>query len=454
MLIEEIPAKRSEPYKRKKNGWMRFKYAIRSQVVKYRTGEALIIKVWRPVKFLLWKIKWALEALLHTRPVELVAPIDVNKIYRISPQKIVFTALKEFNLRDFNGQILGGDWDQLEKRFDSLDLYIAIRQVCQEGKKWADSVFYQRILADLQAGLTHYRCHSERDLIEKCARIEALYHDIRQNGYWSQKELLREGKVPDRMAAQEEVAVSIGRYGDLLFSDGAHRLAIAKLLDITEIPVKITVRHADWIKFRKELLLYGRDDAVTRGHKLYQPVTHPDFVDIPAVHECEHRFHLISENISVSSGRLLDIGANLGYFCHRFEDIGFDCYAVENHPPTVHFLKRLARAENRSFKIISESIFDTLEVQNTYFDIVLALNIFHHFVKTRADHAKLKHLLSTLHMGELFFESPSLHESQMDHAYQNYSPEEFVDFIMVHTRRKNADFIGVTSDGRPIYKIY
>ena len=41
-----------------------------------------------------------------------------------------------------------------------------------------------------------------------------------------------------------------------------------------------------------------------------------------------------------------------------------------------------------------------------------------------------------------------------DGTVQNYSPEEFVDFIMVHTRRKNADFIGVTSDGRPIYKIY
>jgi hypothetical protein len=454
MLIEEIPAKRSEPYKRKRTSWMRFKYALRSQMVKYRTGEAIITKIWRPVKFVLWKTRWTLEASLHNRHAELAAHIDVDKVYRVPPQKIVFASLQEFNLRDFTGQILGGDWDQLEKRFDALDLYLAIRQVCQEGKEWADTVFYQRVLSDLHAGITHYGCHTEADLAVKCAQIKALYHDIRQNGYKSQRELLREGKVPGCMAAQEEVAVSIGRYGDLLFSDGAHRLVIAKLLAIPEIPVKIAVRHIDWVKFRNELLLYGRDDSVTKSHELYQPVTHPDFADMPAAHGCEHRFQLISENVSVKSGRLLDIGANLGYFCHRFEEVGFDCLAVENHPPTAYFLKRLARAENRSFKIVSASIFDIQEIRTSYFDVVLALNIFHHFIKTRTDYAKLVDLLSTLQMGELFFESPSLYESQMDHSYMKYSPEKFVDFIMVHTGMKNADFIGLISDGRPIYKIY
>jgi 2-polyprenyl-3-methyl-5-hydroxy-6-metoxy-1,4-benzoquinol methylase len=460
MLIEEIPAKRSEPYKRKRTGWMRFKYAIRSRVVKYRTGEAIISKIWRPLKFVLWKIRWGLGSILQSRQAELTAPIDVDKVYRVSPQRIVFSALQEFNLHDFNGQILGGEWDQLEKRFDSLDLYLAIRQVCQDGKQWADTVFYQRNLAELQSGHADYGCQTERDLIEKCRRIEALYHDIRRDGYKPQTELLREGKVLDRMAAQEEVAVSIGRYGDLLFSDGAHRLAIAKLLAIPEIPVKIAVRHAEWARFRNELLFYGREDAITRGHGLYQPATHPDFADLPAVHACEPRFKLIAGNLSVNKGCLLDIGANLGYFCHRFEELGFECYAVENHPQTAYFLKRLARAENRSFKVITESIFDAQEARNAYFDVILALNIFHHFLKTRADYAKLADLLSVLHMGELIFETPAQSESPMDHAYKHFSPEEFVDFIMVHTGLKYAEFIGYDKEtgvihaGRPIYKIY
>jgi hypothetical protein len=453
MLINELPTKRSTPYKHKKTAWARMKFAIRSKLIRYRLGETIIFKLWRPIKFLLWKIKWGIEAFLRRRG-ELATDIDVDRVYRISPQKIVFTALREFNLRNFKGQILGGDWDQLEKRFDTLDLYLAIKQVCQEGKDWTDTVFYRRILADLKDGHIHYGCHNESDLIKHCKRIEELYYIIQQNGYKTQQELLREGKVLDRMAAEEEVAVSVGRFGDLLFSDGAHRLAIAKLLAVHEIPVRIAVRHADWIKFRNELLSYGRHDASSKSKKPYQPVTHPDLTDLPATHKSDYRFQLISDNLSARSGRLLDIGANLGYFCHRFEELGFDCYAVENHPSTAYFLQRLARAENRNFKVITESVFDAQEVRNTYFDVVLALNIFHHFIKTRSGYEKLSALLNYLHMGELFFEPHSVDETQMYGAYHNYSPEEFVDFIMIHSRMKNADFIGVMDDGRPMYKIY
>jgi hypothetical protein len=406
------------------------------------------------MKFLFWKLKWGIEATLRSKQRELAAPIDTDRVYRISPQKIVFTALQEFQLRDFKGKVLGGDWDRLEKKFDSLDIYLAVKQVCQEGKDWVDTVFYERILADLKDGHIHYGCHDESDLIKHCKRIEELYYTIRQDGYKTQQELLHEGKVLDRMAAEEEVAVSIGRFGDLLFSDGAHRLAIAKLLAVHEIPVKIAVRHTDWIKFRNELLLYGRDNAISGSKKPYQPVTHPDLSDLPATHVSEFRFQLISDNLSARNGRLLDIGANLGYFCHRFEELGFDCYAVENHPPTAYFLKRLARAENRSFKVITESVFDAQELRSTYFDVVLALNIFHHFIKTRSGYEKLITLLNNLHMGELYFEPHSMGETQMYGAHHNYSPEEFVDFIMIHSRLKNADFIGVMDDGRPMYKIY
>jgi hypothetical protein len=81
-------------------------------------------------------------------------------------------------------------------------------------------------------------------------------------------------------------------------------------------------------------------------------------------------------------------------------------------------------------------------------------------LKTRADYAKLADLLSVLHMGELIFETPAQSESPMDHAYKHFSPEEFVDFIMVHTGLKYAEFIGYDKEigvihaGRPIYKIY
>jgi hypothetical protein len=383
-----------------------------------------------------------------------VRNIDVDKIYWVSPHNIVFSSLQEFRFCDCKGLILGGDWDQLDKRFDTLDLYIAIKQVCLEGQGWADTLFYQRMLEDMHEGQFHYGCHDESGLQTRCRDIEALFRKIQREGYKSQQELFLAGSIQDPLLTEYEVSVSIGRNGDLLFSSGAHRLAIAKLLEVPTIPVKVTVRHTDWIKFRDELLCYSRDDTLTKSRQLYQPVTHPDLADLPAAHECVDRFELIRDHMSIKQGRLLDIGANLGYFCHRFEEQGLDCYAVENHPPTVYFLRRLARAENRRFRIITESVLDAQEIKQTHFHIVLALNIFHHFLKTIEDFDKLVELLRSLQMDELFFEPHLPAESQMESAYRNYSPDEFVKFILDNSSLHTADLLGKMKDGRSLYRLY
>jgi hypothetical protein len=380
--------------------------------------------------------------------------IDLEKIYRVSPQKIVFCSLQEFSIHYFNGHILGGDWDRLEKRFDSLDIYAAVKQVCLEGKSWADTVFYQRVLDDLRNGQILWGCQDEQDLVKRCHFIDSLFQSIHTDGYKSQRELFLAGQITDPVVAEEEVTVSIGRNGDFLFSDGAHRLAIAKLLEVPAIPVKVAVRHKDWIKFRDELSFYTRDTTVTKDGKLYQPITHPDLMDLPANHECDDRFQLIKEHISVRRGCLLDIGANLGYFCHRFEEIGFECNALENHAPTVIFLRKLARAENRRFKILTESVLDSQEIRNTHFNIVLALNIFHHFLKTQDDYDKLVDLLKNLQMDELFFESHMPDEPQMKGAYRNYSPDEFVKFIIGNSCVRKADLLGTMKDGRSLFRLY
>ena len=299
-----------------------------------------------------------------------------------------------------------------------------------------------------------YGCRNQHDLEQHCKYIESLYHIIQCEGYKSQRELFLSGRIQDPVEAEEEVAVCIGRDGDLLFSDGAHRLAIAKLLGVAAIPMKVTVRHKEWMKLREELRCYARDETVTHDGKLYQPLTHPDLADLPASHDCEDRFVLIKDHTSTRQGNLLDIGANLGYFCHKFEDIGFNCYAVENYPSTVYFLKRLARAENRRFKIITESVLDSVKIRNIHLDIVLALNIFHHFLKTQEDFDKLVELLNNLQMDELFLEVHLPDESQMRGAYRNYSPDEFVRFVMDNSCLKNAALIGTMKDGRPLYKLH
>ena len=376
--------------------------------------------------------------------------VDVDRLYWVSPQRIVYCSSREFKARRFKGHVVGGDWDRLEKKFQDFEVYNAFKQVCLEGRDWSETIAYQRALDKLNRGQVLWGCRDKRDLDQRCKDLESLFHTIRREGYKSQRELSLSQQHYDPLQADEEVTVSIGRHGDLLFSDGGHRLAIAKLLGIQEIPVRVAVRHPKWMSFRKELLLYAKEQ---RG-KTYQPITHPDLNDIPFFHDCEDRFTLIKENVSVKQGRLLDIGANLGYFCHRFEDEGFDCYAVEDSQVLLHFLRKPKRAENKKFEVIAESVLESREIRNTHFDVVLALNIFHHFLKTKESYDRFIDLSQNLQTEELFFELHLPDEPQMQGAYENYAPDEFVEFLLMNSSLKKAECIGVASDGRPLYRLF
>ncbi len=453
-MDEMVAVQRSPSRKAKKNWRTNIRYMLRSKLRSYPILEKSLLGFWHPLKFSYWKSRWKFETWLRSLQGERLNYIDGDRIYQVSPQKIVFSSLQEFNLRIFKGHVLAGDWDRLEKRFDDLDITLAIEQVCIDGKPWEDTLFFQSTLADLNRGRIHYGCRTTADLVEHCKKIERLYADIQHQGYRSQKELFATGKLLDPLQADEEVAISIGRHGDLLFSDGAHRLAIARLLNLPAIPVKVVVRHAEWIRFRQELVLFARDSRTSREYMLYQPVTHLDLADLPASHESNNRFQLIKDSTSFNRGNLLDIGAYLGYFCHRFEDAGFDCVAIENDPHSVYFLKRLARAENRHFQVYDDSVLENTQIRSIHYNIVLALNIFHHFLKAQSDYDRLVVLLNNLSMDEMYFESHLPGEIQMDNAYVNYSPEEFVQFILANSMLDDYTLIGRMGDGRPIYKLF
>lgn len=331
-----------------------------------------------------------------------------------------------------------------------MDVHIAFKERFIGGKDWEDTIFYQRVLDRINKGQFLWGCKNKLDWDRRCENLDLLYQNIKKEGYKSQREILLEKNIYNPMQAEHEVTVNIGRYGDLLFNDGAHRLSIAKLLGVKRIPVKITVRHPHWVGFRREILLYARE----HGGKVYAPTTHPDLQDIPFFH-FDKRFKIIKANLSVKKGFLLDIGANWGYFCHKFEEMGFDCYAVESSRVNVYFLEKLKKAENRNFKIIPKSIFKCQDiVESLHFDVVLALNIFHHFLKKKDSYYLLIDFLQNLKTREMYFGPHLPNEPQMEGAYRDYSEEEFVKFILQNSKLNRAKLIGKNDDGRSIYKLY
>ncbi|MXV61222.1 hypothetical protein GS429_03925 [Natronorubrum sp. JWXQ-INN-674] len=142
----------------------------------------------------------------------------------------------------------------------------AIEQRFVEDLEWE-----QTALAERYDGL-EFREHAEA--------TDRLYQHIREDGYKSQRQLLEEKPdvawdgLNDAMhPLANEIAVDIGRNGEILWNMcGQHRLAIAKVLGIDQIPVQVFRRHAEWQAVR---------DRVRRGEEIPDELhDHPDLADL------------------------------------------------------------------------------------------------------------------------------------------------------------------------------
>ena len=385
---------------------------------------------------------WQQEIKFRTR--QWSEDIDVNKIYWINPNHIEYACVlqKDYDKFADRGKIVGGDWDQQAKKITELDTYQAFEARFVHNKPWVETQFYHRVLNEIAQGKIKWGCKTKAEFEQRLQNLESLYYTIKEQGYKTQQELSQTQSVS--FTGEDEVTVQINRYGDYMFDDGKHRLIIAKLLKLEKIPVKVTIRHTKWYQFRKDILGY----AAAYNGKVYQPITHPDLEDIPSVFGAE-RFNLMKAQLPLRRGSLLDIGAHWGYFCHKFEDLGFNCYAVESDARHLYFLEKLKRAENKNFQVIGESIFNYSE--KTDFDIVIALNIFHHFLKTETLYRQLIDLLKRLQIKAMFFQAHLPDTEQMEGAYKNYAPDEFVDFILQHSTLNQVKYLGKTQDDRPLY---
>ena len=376
------------------------------------------------------------------------------RIYWISPDRIVYHtnylknsapkaksfAERVFDSKTMRGTVVGGNWDITPYKFTDLIVYKSFKKRIEDHAEWKDTEFYKVILELAESGLYFWGIKSKDDLDKRCEYFDSLIGSIKNDGY--------------RFNRYDEIDVNIGRNGEYLFQNGVHRLSIAKILGIKSVPVMVFVRHKKWQKFREFVVSYAKQQK--RG-RLYQPIVHPDLADIPYYdlegHNCEDIMRAIKLHLGPEKGVMLDIGANIGFFCHKFEDLGYHCYAVEKGPITFRILEKIKIAENKKFEVINKSIFNVEFIKKMKFNVVLALNIFHHFLKTKTDFIKLKDLLKNLEMDQMFFEAHRYADTQMKNAFINYTQPEFVDFILQHTSLNKSEVVYTAKNGRIIFKL-
>lgn len=164
------------------------------------------------------------------------------------------------------GWVVDGEWDENVDQFMQRTRPKAIKQHFDAGLDWNET-----ILGDN---------YDETELERRADAIDRLYQHIRNEGYKSQRQLLKESPkvawngLNDAMhPLANEIGVDIGRDGELLWNMcGQHRLAMANVLGVDHVCVQIFRRHKKWQAIRHRAR--GGDSIPEELHD------HPDLQEI------------------------------------------------------------------------------------------------------------------------------------------------------------------------------
>ena len=146
------------------------------------------------------------------------------------------------------GEVVGGDWDLVTVDFESSTHYRGFRERFVDGRPWQETLLY-RDAVNRPPGKYWHGCRTEREVLACLRGYDAIFDSVATHGYLTQRELAaRRQRRRIRLTPPElaEIIVHVGRDGSYLFDDGRHRLSIAKILRLKQVPVLVVLRHRDW----------------------------------------------------------------------------------------------------------------------------------------------------------------------------------------------------------------
>lgn len=259
--------------------------------------DGVLSLLWRSIRFVWTTTVWrrelvqrlpanavALAFAVRSRFLPHVSDANPAQPVRVDPDEIEYYHGSDDPKR--LGHVIDGDWDDPEGRFEETAVYRSLEARFLEGADWEETELYAGYRDRLEAGDPYWRCTTEAELEAYFERIDALHEAVAEDGYRSQRELLADDDAAPREEntdavhpVVQEIGVNVYRDGQLVKKGaGFHRLAIAKLLEVDEIPATVRVRHADWQAIRDEIRA-----ASSRGElseRAESHLEHPDLRDI------------------------------------------------------------------------------------------------------------------------------------------------------------------------------
>lgn len=209
------------------------------------------------------------------------APIEPLKIYHVSPKRIQYS-VERFSRKNRIGTVETGDWDTRRTDFTEGSIYQGLYERFIKEYDWENTQYYKKAKRQIETEGKKWG-HSSIDsfLEHRCRYIDNLFHDIKTNGYEPQATLkeknvdtVRHNKLSNKHKITHEIGCNVGRNGELLVNSGNHRLSIAKLLNLEQIPIQIIVRHEKWQELRDEI----HNNGLPEEHEDLRD--HPDLQDV------------------------------------------------------------------------------------------------------------------------------------------------------------------------------
>ena len=213
-----------------------------------------------------------------------------SDVIRLAPDQLRY---KLDDVADLQAPVWPGEWDRERLMpLDRADKHRSIAQRYREGRKWEDTDLFRNAYRErIERGEMVRGCSTIAELAAQYYdRVDGMYQHLRRHGFLT--------RLPDGMPVKLPGAY-LGRDGMILSNDGNHRVAMAQVLGLPHVYVRVRTRHPD-----------ARWPPACEPFTV-EPALHPGAAEIPAMTTPAEQFagYTLAKQ---AGGTVVELGAWLG----------------------------------------------------------------------------------------------------------------------------------------------
>ncbi|WP_049901168.1 hypothetical protein [Halococcus agarilyticus] len=206
------------------------------------------------------------------------APADPWALVHVDPSEV--ERLNVVSLLWGLGRVRDGDWDRPAncRRIDDTPIHEGLTQRFGDERDWEETAYYEHAVGRIEDNGDHKGVESEAELVEEyLPALDELYADLCDEGYRPNRGVVYDGPEDADYIHDLEPMVLVGRDGEIIWTEGFHRLVLADLAGIPTIPVYVLRRHDAWQRVRDALARTTPDE---RPSELATHADHPDVSEL------------------------------------------------------------------------------------------------------------------------------------------------------------------------------